>query len=78
VRRSALDTATSDVGPSELDTSCVVYCQLAEGVRMPERPTRKLAPMRGAMAKPVPRSSMYEAPKPRPRKPKVMRLNGMW
>jgi len=48
----------------------------AAGVRMPERPTRKLAPTRGAIAKPAPSDSTYETPMPRPRKPKAVRLNG--
>src|SRR5688572_8333769 len=67
------------MSPSEtLSTLCVVYSYDSDGVRTPERPTRKFAPMRGATARPAPSALTYEAPTPMPRKPNVVRLNGKW
>src|SRR5689334_23881164 len=59
-------------------TLCVVYSYDSEGVRMPERPTSRLAPSRGARVKPPPRELTYEPPTPRPAKPNIVRVNGRW
>src|SRR5688572_27280820 len=80
--RSALDTATRltfCMSPLETEsTSCVVYSYDSDGVRTPERPTRKFIPTRGATARPAPRSLVYAAPMPRPPKANIVRLNGTW
>src|SRR5690242_14738305 len=81
--RSALEIATSVTsvvpsGPVDDIVLCVVYSYDSDGVRTPERPTRKLIPRRGATARPVPSLSMYAAPTPMPTKPNSSRLNGRW
>src|SRR5688572_23421340 len=83
LKRSALDTWITWVdcmSPVSWTSSmsCVVYSYDSDGVRTPERPTRKFIPMRGATARPVPISLTYAAPRPRPPNANIVRLNGTW
>src|SRR5256886_15597994 len=66
-------------GIRDLTVTGVQTCALpiySDGVSIPERPIRKFAPIRGAIARPLPSRSMYASPMPTPTKPNSARSSG--